>query len=325
MTFEAIIGQRRAVSVLTRMLERDRLPHALLFSGIDGIGKQTTAKAVAMVLNCLKPQGSSACHRCPSCRRLLSGNHPDLIIVKPDKTFIKIDQVRSLRKRLMFAPIEGGRRLIIVNDSHAMNPEASNAMLKMLEEPPGNTHIVLTVAQTSDLLPTILSRCQHVPFRPLPAPLISEVLKERKGLDEDTATAMAILAKGSLGKALSAEKGAWLDWRRGLLENVGSLPEVSMHKLFGFAEALAHDKDRLQDALDMIAVWFRDLLVCKCHPEKILNRDYSDEIARISSAFSVHDLLEKVGAVFAAQRAIARNANRQLALEVMMLRLHSRP
>lgn len=323
MTFESIVGQERAIRLLTRILENNRLAHALLFTGVDGIGRQTTARAMAMALNCLKPVGTSACGVCRSCKKVISGNHPDVIIVKPSGTFIKIDQVRSLRKTLRFAPLEGGRRVIIINDAQAMNLEASNAMLKILEEPPNDTYIILTASQTTDLLPTIVSRCQQIPFRPVPVADIAAALGARSGLDAETATAVAVLAKGSLGRALSADTEKWMDWRKDLLERVGLVSSESTHALFVFADTLARDKDRLQDALDVIIIWFRDILICRFHPEKILNRDCMEEIQRKSERLSVDDILEIIMAVFAAQRAIVKNANRRLALEVMMMRMSS--
>lgn len=324
MAFESIVGQEHAIRLLTRMLQRDRLPHALLFTGIDGIGRQSTAKALAMALNCTKPPDRvSACRTCRSCRKVISGNHPDVITITPSGLFIRIGQVRSLRKKLRFAPMEGRRRVIIINDGQAMNPEASNAMLRILEEPPDNTHIILTASQATDLLGTIVSRCQHIAFWPIAASKIADVLCVRKGLDQDTATAIAILAKGSLGKALSADTKEWMGWRRSLLEHVGSISTVSTQALFAFAEALAHDKDKLQDALDMIIIWFRDILICKFCPEKVLNMDYMEDVQHKSRELSVEDLLGKIVTVFAAQRAILKNVNRRLALEVMMMRLCS--
>lgn len=321
MSFESIIGQERAIRLLTRMLLNDRLAHALLFTGIDGIGRQTTAKALAMALNCTNRVGVSACKVCRSCKKAISGNHPDLIIIKPDGAFIKIDQVRSLRNQLRFAPLEKGRRVIIINDAQTMKAEASNAMLKILEEPPKDTHIILTTLQTMDLLPTIVSRCQHIAFRPLPVAKIADVLVARQGLDPDTATALAILAKGSLGKAQSADPKKWMPWRRHLLERIGSVPTDSIHALFVFADALARDKDKLEDALDVINIWFRDILMCKFHPEKILNTDLVDSIESASEELSVEELLKKITAVSTAQRAILRHVNPRLALEVMMMRL----
>ncbi len=321
MSFQSIIGQERAIRLLSRMLHNDRLAHALVFTGIDGIGRQTTATVLAMAVNCTNPVGVSACNECRSCRKVISGNHPDVIIVKPSGAFIKIDQVRSLRKQLRFAPIERGRRVIIINDAQTMNAEASNAILKILEEPPNDTHIILTAPQMTDLLPTIASRCQNIVFRPIPVAKVAEVLVARKGLDQDTASALAVLTKGSLGKALSADANKWMAWRQRLLEGVGSASGESTQELFGFAEALARDKATLEDALEMMTTWFRDVLMCKFQPEKILNGDFMENIHSASQQCSVEEILEKMAAVSAAQSAILKRANPRLALEVMMLRL----
>jgi DNA polymerase-3 subunit delta' len=321
MSFQSIIGQERAIRLLSRMLHNDRLAHALVFTGIDGIGRQTTATVLAMAVNCTNPVGVSACNECRSCRKVISGNHPDVIIVKPSGAFIKIDQVRSLRKQLRFAPIERGRRVIIINDAQTMNAEASNAILKILEEPPNDTHIILTASQTTDLLPTIVSRCQNIHFRPIPVAKIADVLVTKGNLDQDRAVALAILAKGSLGRALSADANNWMAWRKELLERVGSVSTESTQELFVFAEALARDKANLEDALDMMTTWFRDVLMCKFEPERILNGDFVEDIQGASQGLSVDEILEKMEAVFAAQSAISRRANPRLALEVMMLRL----
>jgi DNA polymerase-3 subunit delta' len=323
MTFESIVGQERATRRLKRMIQNGRLGHALLFTGIDGVGRQTTAKALAMALNCAKPVSVSACGACRSCQKVISGNHPDVLFVRPSGAFIKIDQVRALRTHLKFAPLEGGRRVIIVSDAQTMKAEASNAMLKILEEPPNDTHIILTASQTADLLPTIVSRCQNIHFRPIPVEKIVEVLVAQGNVDQDTATGLAILAKGSLGKALSADAKKWMLWREQLLRGVGSVSTESVQELFGFAAALARDKAKLEDALDMMTSWFRDVLICKFRPQKVLNRDFMETIQEVSKAFSVDEILEKMDAVFAAKSAILKHANPRLALEVMMLRLRS--
>lgn len=321
MTFQSIIGQERAIRLLSRMLHNDRLVHALVFTGIDGIGRQTTAKALAMALNCANRVGVSACNECRSCQKVISGNHPDVIIVERSGAFIKIDQVRSLRQQLRFAPLERGRRVIIINDAQTMNAEASNAMLKILEEPPKDTHIILTASQVTDLLPTIASRCQHIGFRPIPVAKIADVLVAKKNLDQETATALAILTKGSLGRALSADANKWMAWRKQVLERVGAVSKESTQELFVFAEALASDKATLEDALDMMTTWFRDVLMCKFQPEKILNGDFMENIQGASKECSVDEILEKLAAVSATQSAILKRANPRLALEVMMVRL----
>ena len=317
---DALIGQERVVSLLTRMLERDRLPHALLFSGIDGIGKQTAAKALAMTLNCPTSNRASACLACRSCRQFISGNHPDIITIKPQGRFIKLDQVRGLRKQLRFAPINGPYRVIIINDAHAMNVEAANAILKLLEEPPVNTHIVMTCLQVSGLAPTIVSRCQQLPFHPLPTVAIAKELAERRGLDPDTAMGVASLAKGSIGKALSCNVEKWMGWRNACLDQIASLTGKSMHEVLTVAEGLAKQKEKLQDILDLYLMWFRDLLMYKLQEKYLLNKDRLSEIADQSTAFTGEQLLAIISAIFSGQRSILQNANPRLALEVLLVR-----
>lgn len=319
--FDDIVGQDAAIRILIRMLKRDRVPHALLFTGIDGAGRQTTAKALAMAMNCRECDVGVPCGHCSACSKMLSHNHPDLTVVDPSGTMIKIDQIRSLRKLLRYAPVEGGYRIIIVNDAQAMNPEASNAMLKMLEEPPNDTHVILTAPEPTDLLETIVSRCQHVPFRPISVETIVGFLKQVKDMDGDTARCIAILSKGSLGKALSADAENWMAWRTKLMERLLHISKASIPSLFALAENLSHDKDGLQEALDMVNIWFRDLLIWKFCPDNILNKDYAVQIEQNSSKLSQDDLLKNIAAVVSAQQKISRNANRRLALDVLMMEL----
>ncbi|MBW1895734.1 MAG: DNA polymerase III subunit delta', partial [Deltaproteobacteria bacterium] len=129
MTFEPIIGQERPIRFLSQILKKRRVPNAMLFSGIDGIGKQTTAKAFGMALNCSNPVDAVACQACSSCEKIISGSHPDVIPVEPEGAFIKIGQVREIAKQLRFAPFEGNWRIFIVNDAQAMNLEAANSIL----------------------------------------------------------------------------------------------------------------------------------------------------------------------------------------------------
>lgn len=318
---ESIIGQERPIWFLTQMLQKRCIPHALLFTGIDGIGKQTTARAFGMALNCLSPAGGSSCGECPSCQKVISGTHPDMVTVKPEGAFIKIGQVRAVSRQLRFAPLEGKWRVIIINDAHTMNLEASNAILKILEEPPKHTVIILTASQTMDLLPTIVSRCRQIAFRPIPYEKVSETLAELRRIDKQTATTLAVSTRGSLGKALSVDGEKWTIWRKRLLEQIASLSIKSVQPVFAFADALSRDKAKLADALDMIMTWFRDVLMYKVSPERIINNDYATEIRYASQGRSVNELLENVEAVYAAQTAISRNSNPRLTLEVMMMRL----
>jgi len=319
--FDAIIGQERPARFLAQMLQKRSIPTALLFTGVDGIGRQRTAIALGMALNCSNPVGMSACGKCDSCRKIISGSHPDIITVEPDGVFIKINQVRDISKQLKFAPFEGGWRIVIINDAQSMNLEASNAILKILEEPPKHTIFILTASQTTDLIPTIVSRCQQIAFRPIPHEKVAQLLIEDRGLDRQTARTLAISTKGSLGKALSMDAEKWKAWRSSIVEQISTLSGETIQPLFAFAETLSGDKNRLADALEMIMMWFRDVLISKVTPDRIISEDFENEIRSASQEESVDSLLEKLEAVHFAQKAIARNANARLTIEVMLLRL----
>lgn len=321
MSFEGIIGQDRVIRFLSRAYEKNRISHALLFTGIPGTGKRTTAFALARLLQCQSARGTVACGVCPSCKKIDSGNHPDLVFVKPLGTFIKIEQIRTLRKEFVLKPFEGNRRIAIITDAHTMNLEAANTFLKILEEPPMDSFMILTAHQVSDLLPTIVSRCQHIAFTPLSSKLIAEKLVTKRRSDRQIADIAAVWAQGSLGMALRADLEKVAQERNWILEQFEALSLNTMHHLLNFAESLSKDKDNLLNNLEILKVWIRDILFGKLCPKKIMNKDLIEKIDAVSQRYSVSSLLQKIKIVQRAQIAAQKGRNRQLVLEVMLIRL----
>src|SRR5512136_2772802 len=194
MPFSQIIGQERAVEALRAALRRGGLHHAYLFAGPEGVGKGMAARLLAQAANCERDDGD-ACGNCPACRKIARGVHPDVLVVEPERDMaragrwepkggrtpsrdIVVDQVRELvDRRLSLRRFEGRRRFVILDPADAMNPQAQNALLKTLEEPPDDTTLVLVAAGGDALLPTIRSRCLRVAFAPLPASAIEERLR----------------------------------------------------------------------------------------------------------------------------------------------------
>jgi len=326
--FESIIEQDLPVRILNTFLQNGTIPHALLFTGIEGVGKESTALAFAMACNCAgedssktRPQPDIPCGICKSCRKIEAGNHPDIIRVIPSGPFIKIKQIRALCQTLAMKPYEAKRRVVIITDAQAMNPAAGNAFLKMLEEPPLRTILILVATHTSDLLPTIVSRCQQIRFKPISRKQLEAVLVERHGLDPGEAMIISTMAGGSLSRALSMHKTRWVSRRNWIIKEMDALSSGPVNRLMAFSEKLSRNKDTLQESLDVMKTWLRDLVVGQMNPERIVNQDLASEIQQDPHKMNIHVLLDKIDTIQATQNAIQTGTNLRLTLEAMVLKL----
>lgn len=212
-------------------------------------------------------------------------------------------------------------RVAIICDAYRMNPQAANALLKMLEEPPDGTVLVLTALQRSDLLPTIVSRCQHVRFNPLSTDTIATHLKETERLDPGKAWILAVSARGSLTRAIALLRSNWMAQREWLLNELQLLNAKRIGPLLALAEKLAGDRGLLPEALELINTWLRDLVIYQFDPGKLINADRREMIGIASARRSTAFWLECLGALQNTQRDIQANLNPRLALEVLIMRL----
>jgi DNA polymerase III subunit delta' len=342
--FESIVGQEKPVRLLSNIIQKGKIPHALLFTGIEGVGKKEAANVFAMACNCLaetfpnqtlSDQGidrerearpPSPCGVCKSCRKIISGNHPDVISIQPEKAHIRIGKIRDLCHMLAMKPYEARCRVVIISDAHTLNPGAGNALLKVLEEPPDRTVLVLTAHHLHDLLPTIASRCQHIRFNPISHDVLTNVLVAKEGISAREADLLATLAKGSLTGALSLVASGWIEQRAWILRMIGKEPAGRspldrVTTLLAFSEKLAQEKDRIENALEILKIWFRDLMIYQLSPDMIVNKDLSHTLKRLSEETAMDDLISAYDAVQSAQEKINGNANLRLTLDVMMMKL----
>ena len=308
LSFTSLAGQQKVKTLLNRSLGSSRMPHAYLFRGPDGVGKKLTALLTAARLNCLAPEGSSGCGTCSSCTRLRSGNHPDVVIVSPEKGTIKIDRVRELCRSLSYPPYESALRIVVIEDVHAMTTEAANSLLKTLEEPPENNLLILTAEASRELLPTIVSRCQVVTFYGLSVDECTEVI-ERKlpDLGVDEARLLAELSGGSPGTALVLREKELVKCYRAvvsLLESDYSKDEDGITPFLETAAELAALKEDLPLLLGLLRIWARDLM-------------------SRAAAIDIESHRQKLAAVDRAQRQLERNCNRTLVSEVLLFNLQS--
>lgn len=337
-----IIGHAAPIELLQRARRSDRLPHALLFQGPESVGKGTVARALAAAMLC-EAGGDEACGRCAACTKVSHGTHPDLLIVrrlsrKIDKgapmndaedgatsdlsALIRIFQIRELAKHAAFAPREGRCRVFILDPADRMNPEAQNALLKTLEEPPGQSFLILVASRPHLLLSTVRSRCFVVGFAPLPATELASALVGR-GIPEDEALARAALAGGRAGRALDLDLEELRRRREQLTAALVSLagsPEA-LAGLSKLAASLAgKDVDELGEGLDLLVALLRDAArAASGSPrEALLHADAADQLTELGHRLGPARAGRLVEAVERLRGQLRFNVNRTLVAESLL-------
>jgi DNA polymerase-3 subunit delta' len=331
--FEAVRGHARAKEVLSRALEVGRVPPALVLAGRPGIGRSLLARELAKALNCAEacaPTGSRPCNACPSCRKIEKGAHADVVTIAPDegKAALGIDQVRAALDELALAPVEGRRRVFIFDPADALTPDAQNALLKLLEEPPARTHLVLLTRHEEALLPTIASRSFILGLGELSAADVGAIL-EAKGVAHGEAVERAAWALGCPGLALGETHLDRVEDAKLLLEALASGRAgkdplgVASELVARAAPKNADPQERRDSALEVTSLVARAL------------RDALDRAARGAAAARISgadarllDRLARSGAAALstmmaacarADEAIVANQNVNLALEGLVL------
>ncbi len=252
-------GHQAVLARLTALLERDRLAHALLFTGPAGIGKVLAARVFAAQVFCTS-SGPVPCGECHGCRQVAAGTHPDLVIVAPiaGKKEIGVDVVRRLKHTIQLHAVSGRRKVAIIDEADRLSIAAQNALLKTLEEPPPGSVIILVTASPGALLPTVRSRCQRIVFRPLDQDAVAAVLQDSGGLDVEQARALAAHADGSPGRALRLRELIESEeselWERILAE----LNPSRYVSVVSFSKALGRGEQTVESRLEWLLSWYRD-------------------------------------------------------------------
>ena len=345
MAFRDVVNQDHAVLLLRTAIRVEKVGHAYILVGPAGVGRRALAMAFAQVVNCDRPDGD-ACGECGPCRKIAAGNHPDVRVLDivhgkfletPGKDYkgkeIPIDQIRALRHDAAFPPYEGKRKVYIIADAERMNPNASNSLLKVLEEPPARVTFMLIAESSVALLPTIVSRCQLVRCTFLRADDIERALVDRHGISPERARVLSVLADGRLGRALEwAASEERLEARERLLDLLPALEAGDLLARLDGVDVLLKDAQRgegdlLPELLDLAEYWYRDLLVWKqlAQPALLTNRDRQSQIERLASGYTDAALGARIAAIEEAKDALKRNGNPRLVLEKLFLSFGQAP
>lgn len=315
--FASIRGHQRVRDLLRAAVVNDRLPHALLFAGADGVGKRSLALALTAWLLCTE-DGDDACGQCASCRQVTAGSHPDfqLIVVPASKKEIGVDRSREVKRFMQLRPLRGTLKVAVVDDAHMLTVAAQNALLKTLEEPPAHSLLILVADNPDALLPTVRSRCQRVQFAPLPTDTVVDILTHDHGMSPATARQLAALAEGSPGRALALSRS--VTGKAGLPQLAG-LGRARYVDLMQLATAIGLPEADTGMKLEMLLSQLRDDALRGLGGAHPGGRDAAEPPA---DERGLRTTLLAADLVHGTREAMRRgNPNRQLLLEALLLRL----
>ena len=329
MGFPQIIGHEPQKEFLQSSVRKNRISHAYLFSGPEGVGKKLVAIGFAKLINCAKRETENLDCECVSCTKIERGLNPDVLVFGyPGEKTIKVGHVRQDIERLIhLAPYENPYKVFIIDDAQRMNFNAQNAFLKTLEEPPPNSVIILITTLADLLMPTIRSRCQSVVFQPLETKEVVRFLEKEKPGGNDPELVSRI-SGGSISRALNTDE----EYLRKRTEYIGCVMAVDGKKpltLFDSVEKIQKDikgkgPEELKTVFDILSTWLRDSVVIKTSgkKEEIVNTDLLEQLSEYSKKRDMPELLGKFAALEETMARISENnVNVEVSLENLLLRL----
>ncbi len=339
--FDQLTGNETAKKLLRRTLEARRVPGALLFSGEEGVGKKLFALELAKASNCRSARGTEACGNCSSCKRISRINfptsdepeerrkifwtdHPDVGVVEPAGRVFHVAQMRNIEREANFRPFEGAARFFIIDDADQMNDSSANALLKVLEEPPPTSHLVLITARPAMLLPTILSRCQAIRFAPLTSGEIERHLLENKLVPACEARLRARCAAGSMGRALAGDIGSYKERRTVMFDILRALVSGGDRRtLLRASETLneARNKDDYEANLELLETLIRDALIIAVEgsPDQVVNEDLTSELTVLARGVDGRRADSWIDQIEELREQLVVNVNRKPATDALLL------
>jgi DNA polymerase-3 subunit delta' len=341
--FSDLTGNEHVKAALMQLIKGDRLPGSMLFAGEEGVGKKRFALEVARTLNCRSPKDGEACGVCGACTRILKINypsnsesddweqiiwtdHPDVGLVVAPKRVLRVTQMRQIEREANYRPFEGKARVFLVDDADKLNDNSANALLKILEEPPRTSYLILLTARPAMLLPTILSRCQMIRFSPLTPDDIEQYLVKNKLVEASTARLRARTASGSLGRALASDIDKFESQRKAMIAVLNALVLTNDNaQLLRSAEQLneAQYKDEFEERLDVLETLIRDawMLALGVKPELLVNEDLLPELTKVSQKIDPSRAQKWVLLIEDMREQLIVNINRKVASDSVFLRL----
>ena len=317
-----MLGNERTIERIRKDISAGYLSHAYLFSGEKGMGKKSLSEILCLSLFCKEKSGGEPCRTCPDCKKVLSGNHPDILRVvheKPD--LYRVDEIREqVCDTVEIRPYEGARKVYIIEEAQKMAPQAQNALLKTLEEPPAFVTILLLCDDETKLLETVKSRCVKVRMEPVPDPMIHRLLLTECGADPETADICTAFARGNAGLAQSLCRDEdFKSLYRKVINLCRNLSSMDAGSMLEFGKEFAADGSSYEDFFSLLSLWCRDVLMTGLSGDGGLTFQNERGALRAQAGKMSPEKVTKIlSAIETASRRIKANVNKELTLELLL-------
>ncbi|HEX3023422.1 MAG TPA: DNA polymerase III subunit delta' [Lachnospiraceae bacterium] len=322
--FGNIVGHEQIIEHLQSAIKLDKVSHAYILNGEKGTGKKTIAYSFAKALQC-EEHSMNSCNTCKSCMQLESGNHPDVISVTHEKISIGVDDIRlQVVNDIGIKPYSSHYKIYIIDDADKMTEQAQNALLKTIEEPPKYAIILLLTNNSSKLLPTIQSRCVTLNLKPVSSDEIKNYLMGECNIPDYIAGMSAAFSQGNLGRAVRyASSEEFLQLKEDILHLLKYIDDMELYEIVDAIKNLAKYKLEINDCIDLMILWYRDILMFKVtmNPNLLLYKEEYKFISVQASKRNYEGIENIINAMNKAKIRLNANVNFDTVMELMLLTL----
>ncbi|MDD4111676.1 MAG: DNA polymerase III subunit delta' [Herbinix sp.] len=320
--FTQIIGHEGIIKHLQVAISADKISHAYIFHGEEGMGKKTLALTFAKTLQCIE-NSYYPCNVCKSCKQSDSNNHPDIVWITHDKASIGVDDIRTqVNADIQVMPYQSQYKIYIIDSADKMTENAQNALLKTIEEPPEYAIIILLACNTQSLLPTIISRCVTLDLKPVDRQLIKEHLMEELHIPDYVAGIAAGFSGGNVGKAIKyASSDDFESKKEDIFHILRYIDDMELHEIISGIKTISENKASINDYIDLMMLWFRDVLMLKAtnDPNLLLLKDEFQIIKKQASIRSYEEIENVIKSMDEAKAKLKANVNVDITIELMLL------
>lgn len=323
MSFSEVIGHEKVKDYLKKIVKENHIAHAMMFEGVDGIGKSLLGMELAKAIFCDSKSGD-ACGSCRHCLKMAHDNHPDFLLIEPDGKQIKNAQIESFQEFLNVKAYDAKYKVVLIKDADKMNASSQNRILKTLEEPPNDVIIIMITNNSEKLLPTVVSRCQIIKLNGIREEKIVDFLMNGYDLNEDESKMIAKLSIGSIGKAHNyVDSEVFEKIRKEVKALLLAINNNERSNVLGVCSFLTSEKESILDVLEYMILWYRDILLYKKAKAKslLVHEHELDLIKKLTRNLSIRKIIQNIETIEMTKKKLNQHGHFDLTTEVMLIKL----